>query len=162
MEKENIVLIDLLRSICFCGLIQISLEMEDQQFINRYDITSKLYDDTIENLTADSFSSESYMVNECFIDKSFQTPSRFEELDEMKFQISKKANDINIRSQTSTDFSTSTLSSNTFTISFGDLKPKDDIRPFDDSLGNGKLRNMARTEAQSQDHVLAERKKEKN
>ncbi|CAH1421291.1 unnamed protein product [Lactuca virosa] len=59
---------------------------------------------------------------------------------------------------------TSLPSSNTFTISFGDLKPKNEMLQINDSLGYEavgatKVPIMPRNPIQAQDHVLAERKR---
>ena len=61
---------------------------------------------------------------------------------------------------TTTNLSTS----NTFTISFGDLNPKEEISPINDSLGyesaiSRKGPTIARNTFQAQDHVFAERKR---
>nr|KAJ0217975.1 hypothetical protein LSAT_V11C300123800 [Lactuca sativa] len=54
--------------------------------------------------------------------------------------------------------------SNTFAISFGDVKPKNEMLPVDDSLGYEavgatKIPIISRNPIQAQDHVLAERKR---
>nr|KAJ0210528.1 hypothetical protein LSAT_V11C400161460 [Lactuca sativa] len=54
--------------------------------------------------------------------------------------------------------------SNTFSISFGDVKPKNKMLPVDDSLGYEavgatKIPIISRNLIQAQDHVLAERKR---
>ncbi|KVH92419.1 transcription factor bHLH18-like [Cynara cardunculus var. scolymus] len=139
------------------------LEMEDPGLMNQYNQISKLYD-TIDNFSTDSFSSESNTENACFTDRAFQTPPSFGEQAEMKLPSYQTASNFN-RPPTSKPLNAPTVStSNTFTISFGDLKPKEEITPLNDSAGyesagTGKIPTVARNTFQAQDHVLAERKR---
>ncbi|GKE55908.1 Myc-type, basic helix-loop-helix domain-containing protein [Tanacetum coccineum] len=125
---------------------------------------SKSYDTTV-NLSYSSFTVESYTENGCFIDRCYQNPARFEEQTEMHMLGYQKASNIRTRTQTSKTRGATISSSNTFTISFGDKKPKDNIIPlFDDSIcyedaGTGKVPTAARTPVQVQDHVLVEQKR---
>ncbi|KAI3747819.1 hypothetical protein L6452_10490 [Arctium lappa] len=142
------------------------LEMQDQGFMNQYQM-NKPYHHLMDDFSVDSFSSESYTENPSFIDQSFQTPKNVEEPSNIK-QLSsyKKANSINKRF-TPTEKPKPKLVSDTpnpFTISFGDLKPKDEILTFSDSFGctaagAKKVPTMIRNPIQVQDHVLAERKR---
>ncbi|KAK1422091.1 hypothetical protein QVD17_24972 [Tagetes erecta] len=121
--------------------------MENQGLMNQYDM-SKPYN-MVDNLSV-------YSDKECSEDRSFQTQSRVE-------GHTRKNN--STRFKTPKDLgATSLSSSNTFTISFGEVNHTDlDIPPFDDSCGARKVRSMARTPApvqvQVQDHALAERKR---
>ncbi|PWA45657.1 Myc-type, basic helix-loop-helix (bHLH) domain-containing protein [Artemisia annua] len=140
------------------------LEMDDGGFMNQYATMSKPYD-TTDSLSYGSFTAESYTGNGCFIDRCYQNPSRFEEKTEMILPGYQKASNISTKTQTPKTPGATISSSNTFTISFGDLKPEDKIMPpFDYSIcyedaGTGKVPTVARTPVQVQDHVLAERKR---
>ncbi|KAI3768220.1 hypothetical protein L2E82_18718 [Cichorium intybus] len=135
------------------------MEMEDTGFLT-YDQMSNLYD-TIDNFSVDSFS-ECYPENLTFIDKTLESQQR-----EFKSpNVQDKRSSINKRSSTPEHVinATSLPSSNTFTISFGDLKPKKEILQFQDSLGYEaagaiKIPTIVRNPIQAQDHVLAERKR---
>ncbi|XP_076893579.1 transcription factor NAI1-like [Bidens hawaiensis] len=76
-----------------------------------------------------------------------------------------KASSTNTRCQTPNIVSAASLSnSNSFTISFGEQNPKDDIHPSVGSLGievsgTVTVQQMSRSPVQVQDHVLAERKR---
>ncbi|KAI3669716.1 hypothetical protein L6452_41073 [Arctium lappa] len=138
------------------------LEMEDQGFLN-YDQMSKLYG-PIDDFSADSFSSESYTENMSFPDQSFQTQQPQIKLPSYQ---EKSSSGISKCSPTPDPLISSTTlpSSNAFTISFGDQKPKDETLQFRDSIGYGDAgitkvpTTMARNPLQAQDHVLAERKR---
>ncbi|GJT21424.1 Myc-type, basic helix-loop-helix domain-containing protein [Tanacetum coccineum] len=141
------------------------LEMEDGGFMKQYDNMLKPYD-MVDKPSADSFSSENIQENEASIDRIFQTPSRlFEEATKINLLSYQKASNINRRSSTQNTLAATThSSSNTFTISFRDIKAKEEIPSSDDSLGyesagTGKAPIIARTPHQAQDHVLAERKR---
>ncbi|GJY12045.1 Myc-type, basic helix-loop-helix domain-containing protein [Tanacetum coccineum] len=140
------------------------LEMEDGGFMNQYDNMRKPYD-MVDNLSADSFSSENIQKNASSIDRIFQTPSRFEESTEINLLSYQKVSNISRRFSTPNTLAATThSSSNTFTISFRDIKAKEEIPPSDDSFGyesagTGKAPITARTPHQIQDHVLAERKR---
>ncbi|KVH92420.1 transcription factor bHLH18-like [Cynara cardunculus var. scolymus] len=140
------------------------LEMEDQGFMN-YDQMSKLYG-PIDDISADSFSSGSYTENMSFLDQSFQTQQPQIELPSYQEKSSTGISKCSptpapTPSPTPDPLVPTTLpSSNTFTISFGDLDPKNEILQFRDSLaGTTKVPTMARNPVQAQDHVLAERKR---
>ncbi|KAI3499935.1 hypothetical protein L1887_35749 [Cichorium endivia] len=129
------------------------MEMEDTGFLN-CDM-SKLYD-TIDNFSVDSFSPECYPENLTFIDKTLQS----QQVETKSPNVQEKRSNINKRSPTPEPvIPTSLPSSNTFTISFGDQKPKKKILQFQDSVGATKIPTMARNSIQAQDHVLAERKR---
>ncbi|GJS25744.1 Myc-type, basic helix-loop-helix domain-containing protein [Tanacetum coccineum] len=139
--------------------------MEDGGFMNQYDNMLKPYD-MVDKPSADSFSSENIQENEASIDRIFQTPSRlFEEATKINLLSYQKASNINRRSSTQNTLAATThSSSNAFTISFRDIKAKEEIPSSDDSLGyesagTGKAPIIARTPHQAQDHVLAERKR---
>ncbi|XP_023757922.1 transcription factor bHLH18 isoform X1 [Lactuca sativa] len=124
------------------------METEDIGFMNSDEI-SQLYDTIIDNFSVDSFSSECNTENMTTIDQSFQ----------------KRCSVIPKQSPTPEPLIATTLpSSNTFTISFGDLKPKNEMLQINDSLGyeaSGatKIPIISRNPIQAQDHVLAERKR---
>ncbi|KAL4577548.1 hypothetical protein LXL04_013657 [Taraxacum kok-saghyz] len=141
------------------------LEMQAQGFMNQYQMT-KPYHHMMDDFSVESFSSESYPENPSYIDHSFQTPKSVEEPSDIK-QLSncyKKPNNINMKF-TPTEKPTPKLvsdSPNTFTISFGEKKPKDEILSFSDSLDftdTKKVPTMIRNPIQVQDHVIAERKR---
>ncbi|KAI3722717.1 hypothetical protein L2E82_33761 [Cichorium intybus] len=143
------------------------LEMQEQGFMNQYQL-NKPYDHMMDDFSVDSFSSESYTENPPFIDQSFQTPKGIiKEASNMK-QLSsyKRANSIDMKFTPTEKPKTKLVSDtpNTFTISFGDIKPKEEILSFTDSLGftaadMKKVPTMIRNPIQVQDHVLAERKR---
>ncbi|CAH1434263.1 unnamed protein product [Lactuca virosa] len=143
------------------------LEMQEQGFMNQYQMNKPYHHMMDHDFSVDSFSSESYTENPSFIDQSFQTSKGLEEPSNIKQLTSyKKSNSINMNF-TPTEKSRPKLVSdthNTFTISFGDKKPKDEILSFSDSLGftaadTKKAPTMIRNPIQVQDHVLAERKR---
>ncbi|KAF5780232.1 putative transcription factor bHLH family [Helianthus annuus] len=126
------------------------LEMENRGFMNQDDM-SKPYD------IEDKLNVNHYDIDS-FTDRSFQTPTSFEEQFEMKpASYSYKASSINTMCQTPKAVAaTSVSSSNTFTISFGELIPKE---LGIEVSGTGKVQTMAMAPVQVQDHVLAERKR---
>lgn len=135
--------------------------------MNQYQMNKPYHHMMDHDFSVDSFSSESYTENPSFIDQSFQTSKGLEEPSNIKQLTSyKKSNSINMNF-TPTEKSRPKLLSdtpNTFTISFGDKKPKDEILSFSDSLGftaadTKKVPTMIRNPIQVQDHVLAERKR---
>ncbi|KAI7736457.1 hypothetical protein M8C21_011852 [Ambrosia artemisiifolia] len=143
------------------------LEMQDQGFMNQYQM-NKPYHPLMEDFSVDSFSSDSYTETPSFIDQSFQTHRRVEEPANIKQPFSHKtANSINKQKFPPAEKSKSKIVSdppNTFTISFGDVKPKDEILSFGDSYGfneagTKKGPTPLRNPIQVQDHVLAERKR---
>ncbi|KAJ9562430.1 hypothetical protein OSB04_007590 [Centaurea solstitialis] len=144
------------------------LEMEDQGFMN-YDQMSKLYG-PIDDLSADSFSPESNTENMSFLDQSFHQPQMevLPSYQEKKIIINgtiSKCSSSPADPLIATATATATLipSSNaTFTISFGDLKPKDEeilSLGYEAGVGATKVPPIARNPIQAQDHVLAERKR---
>ncbi|XP_076928739.1 transcription factor bHLH18-like [Bidens hawaiensis] len=123
------------------------LEKEGQLFMTD-DEMKNLYD-TIDNISVDSFSSESYM-----------------RLVENKIpHYQEKKTDINKGSETREPLiATTRPSSNTFSISFANISPKTEILQFSDPLGyeaacTTKVTANPRNNIQAQDHVLAERKR---
>ncbi|KAI3500262.1 hypothetical protein L1887_36081 [Cichorium endivia] len=122
------------------------IEMENtDQICNLYD--------TIDKFSVDSFSFEHYTKNLRFIDQSSQS------------QVQEMRSNVNRCSPTLEPLlATSLPSPNTFTISFGDLKPKEENLHLQDSFGYEaadatKVATIARNPVQAQDHVLAERKR---
>ena len=141
--------------------------MQEQGFMNQYQM-NKPYHPLMDDFSVDSFSSESYTENPSFIDQSFQTCKGVEEQADIKQPSSyKRANSINKKFTPINQKPKPKLVSdppNTFTISFGDIKPKDEILSFVDSYGftgagSKKVPSMIRNPIQVQDHVLAERKR---
>ncbi|XP_076919469.1 transcription factor bHLH18-like [Bidens hawaiensis] len=122
--------------------------MQDQGFMNHYQM-NKPYIHPIMNqeFSIDSFSSDIYTEAPSFIDQSFHT------------RINKKISQ--------TEKPKPKLVSNTpstFTISYGDVKPKDEFLSSCDWYGStesglNNFRTMVRNPIQVQDHVLAERKR---
>ncbi|XP_076958039.1 transcription factor bHLH18-like isoform X2 [Bidens hawaiensis] len=108
-----------------------------------------------------------WFMNLSDTDRSFQTPSSFEQETEMKMPgYNHKASSTNTRPcQTPNIVSAASLSnSNSFTISFGEQNTRDDIHPSVDSLGievsgTVNIQQMSRSPLHVQDHVLAERKR---
>ncbi|KAF5780226.1 putative transcription factor bHLH family [Helianthus annuus] len=133
------------------------LETEGQMFMID-DEMKNLYD-TIDNISVDSFSSESYTENMRLLDQSIQTQHK-----ETKHQ-DKSSSNTNKSFQTPEPLvATTRPSSNAFTISFANINPKNEILKFPDSVGyeaanTTKVIATARNNTQAQDHVLAERKR---
>ncbi|CAH1439269.1 unnamed protein product [Lactuca virosa] len=124
--------------------------------IENTDQICNLYE-TINHFSVDSFSSELYTEN----NQSSQSQHC-----EIKLpKVEEMHSNINRHSLTFEPLlATSLPSSNTFTISFGDLKPKEEIVHLHDSFGYQaadptKFTTISRNPVQTQDHVLAERKK---
>ncbi|KAI3768215.1 hypothetical protein L2E82_18711 [Cichorium intybus] len=139
----------------------LKMEIEDTGFMNQYDKKSKPY-----IFSADSFSSESNTETKRFVHESFRTPTSFIEQDEIKLPSFQNANNINRISPTTKRVASTTHSSSN-TISFGDLKPKDDVLPSDDLLGygaagTGNAPTKSRSPDQSHSNLLAERKRREN
>lgn len=105
----------------------------------------------------DSFSPESYAENMTFIDQSFQA----QQIEIKLPNYQEKGSSIDKCSPAPDPVVATTLpSSTTFTISFGDLKPKSEILQIPDPLAGAiKVPTMLRNPLQAQDHVLAERKR---
>lgn len=131
--------------------------MEDPGFMS-YD-QMNILSDAVNNFSVDSFYSEIYAETTTCIDKTFQTQQP-----EIRQE---KSSSISKSSATLDPLVTNSLtSSNTFTISFGDLKPKEDTLQFHDSLGyefedarTTKMSISLRNPIQAQDHVFAERRR---
>ncbi|KAI3687092.1 hypothetical protein L1987_80783 [Smallanthus sonchifolius] len=106
------------------------------------------------DFSVDSFSSESNTKNPSFVDQAFEFPTNIKEV----------ANKYNIMNE-NPNLKPKALPEipNTFTISFGDLKPKDEIHPYTDSFDyttdNKRGPVMIRNSIQLRDHMLAERKR---
>ncbi|KAK1422090.1 hypothetical protein QVD17_24970 [Tagetes erecta] len=127
------------------------LENEGQEFLT-CDEMKDLYD-TVDNISVDSYSSESYTENMKLIDQSFSTDQQ-PEIKPPCFQEK--------RSQTSEPLISTLLpSSNTFTISFGNInsKNKNDILGLEAANNAAKVPTTGRNLVQVQDHVMAERKR---
>ncbi|XP_023757916.2 transcription factor bHLH25 [Lactuca sativa] len=129
-------------------LSEIAIENTDQ-ICNLYE--------TINNFSVDSFSSEHYTEN------NQSSHSQHCEIKPPKVQ--EMHSNINRHSLTFEPLlATSLPSSNTFTISFEKLKPKEEIVHLHDSFGYEasdatKVTTISKNPVQIQDHVLAERKK---
>lgn len=139
-------------------------EMQDQGFMNRYQM-NKPYHTVTDFSTADTFSSFGVTKNPSFVD---QIPACIKEIANIKMLPSsyKAANNIiSNRADENLKSKPKPLPDipNTFTISFGDIKPKDEIIPFIDSFSymtsGTKKGSMIRNRIQLQDHMLAERKR---
>ncbi|XP_071739087.1 transcription factor bHLH18-like [Rutidosis leptorrhynchoides] len=143
------------------------LEMQDQGFMNQYHQMNRPYhhQHLMEDFSVDSFSSESYTENPSFIDQSYQTHTREDEQVDINQPFHyKKENPSNKELTPEKTKLVPETTPNTFTISFGDIKPKDEILSFGDSYGcnesGGKrVPTVIRSPNQVQDHVLAERKR---
>ncbi|MFS7983290.1 putative transcription factor bHLH family [Helianthus anomalus] len=139
---------------CFESIFQ--EETEGQMFM--IDNEMKNLYDTIDNISVDSFSSESYTENMRLLDQSIQTQHK-----ETKHQD--KSSNTNKSFQTPEPLlATTRPSSNAFTISFANINPKNEILKSPDSIGyeapyTTKVPATARNNTQAQDHVLAERKR---
>ncbi|XP_076952563.1 transcription factor NAI1-like [Bidens hawaiensis] len=127
---------------------QQELEMQDQGFMNHYQMSNPYIHPIMDQeLSVDSFSSDIYTEAPPFIDQSFHT------------RITKKISQ--------TENPKPKLVSNTpstFTISYGDVKPKDEFLSICDWYGSteygmNNVRTTVKNPIQVQDHVLAERKR---
>ncbi|XP_076920513.1 transcription factor bHLH18-like [Bidens hawaiensis] len=139
--------------------LQEQLEMQDQGYMNQYQMNKPYYYNPMEEFSVDSFSSDSYTETPSFADQSFQNhksclpePFNFKKADGIKKKTDKS------KQKLVSD------SPNSFTISFGDITPKDELLSFGDTYGfapTGKKKAPAtiRSPVQVQDHVLAERKR---
>ncbi|KAK1440655.1 hypothetical protein QVD17_06484 [Tagetes erecta] len=137
------------------------LDMQGQGLMNQYQM-NKPYYYQMEDFSVDSFSSDhSYTEAPSFIDQSFQTHKFLEESVHIKQQYNyKKCDSINM----SCPQKLPPDPPSTFTISFGDIEPKDELVSFNDShdfSAHGMKKDTAavRNPIQVQDHVLAERKR---
>ncbi|XP_076912289.1 transcription factor bHLH18-like [Bidens hawaiensis] len=138
--------------------LQEQLEMQDQGYMNQYHMNKHYYYNPMEEFSVDSFSSDSYTETPSSADQSFQNHKCLQE----PFNF-KKADGIKKKTDKSKQKLVSD-SPNSFTISFGDITPKDELLSFGDTYGfaqNGKKKAPAtiRSPVQVQDHVLAERKR---
>lgn len=141
--------------------------MQDQSFMNHEYQMMKPYHLVPGFGTIDSFSSGSNTNNPSFVDHEFQIPKSINETSFIKRQPSYKMTNNTVKKLTTDEHlkpKPMPLSSNpnTFTISFGDLKPKDEVITLCDSFGNTpgmKKGTVIRNRIQLQDHMLAERKR---
>ncbi|KAI3704601.1 hypothetical protein L1987_74826 [Smallanthus sonchifolius] len=146
--------------------LQDQQEMQDQWFMNQYQM-NKPYDHQMEDFSVNSFSSDSYTETPPFIDQSFQTHKYcLQETSNIKQQFNFTKADHSIINKKFTPIETpkpKLVSPNSFTISFGDVNPKDELLSFTDSYGFTaglkKVPTSMRSPIQVQDHVLAERKR---
>ncbi|KAI3808497.1 hypothetical protein L1987_24448 [Smallanthus sonchifolius] len=132
---------------------------------------NKPYDHQMEDFSVDSFSSDSYTETPSFIDQSFQTHKYcLQEPANIKqpFNFKKADHSLTNKKFPPTETPKPKLVSdhapNSFTISFGDVKPKDELLSFTDSYGftaagMKRVPTSVRSPIQVQDHVLAERKR---
>ncbi|KAM0068067.1 putative transcription factor bHLH family [Helianthus debilis subsp. tardiflorus] len=137
------------------------LVMQDQGFMNQYQM-NKPYHHLMEDFSVDSFSSDSYTETPSFIDQSFHTHKYLEEPAHVKQPFNyKKSDSISKKLHTTAKHKSKLVSDtpNTFTISFGDVEPKDEFLSFCDSHGMKNVPTATRNPIQVQDHVLAERKR---
>ncbi|XP_076952560.1 transcription factor bHLH18-like [Bidens hawaiensis] len=139
--------------------LQDQLEMQDQGYMNQYQMNKPYnYYNPMEEFSVNSFSSDSYTETPSFADQSFQNHKCHQE----PFNF-KKEGGISKKTEKSKQKLVSD-SPNSFTISFGDITPKDEFLSFGDTYGftpTGKKKAPAtvRSPIQVQDHVLAERKR---
>ncbi|KAD5317912.1 hypothetical protein E3N88_17858 [Mikania micrantha] len=122
-------------------------DVQDHGFMNQYQMMKPCYH-MLEDISVDSFSSETNSKNSSFADQGFKmTNNTINKLTPPNENLNLKPTDV----------------PNTFTISFGDLKPKDEIHPYMDSYDytTGAKRGpiMIRNSVQLHDHMLAERKR---
>ncbi|KAL8240589.1 hypothetical protein R6Q59_013944 [Mikania micrantha] len=147
-------------------------ETQDQGFMNQYQMNEAYYYQMEDFSVVDSFSSKNYTAEApSFSDhQSFQTHKCLEESPniEQPFNFSKAdgmisrkllANDQKMRPKMVSD------AANTFTISYGDIKPEDELFSFSKTYGfaaaGGRkvVATVGRNPVQVEDHVLAERKR---
>lgn len=136
--------------------------MEDPGYMS-CDQMNILYDD-IDSFSFDSFESQIYTEKTTNINQTSQT--RQSEVNNPSYQ-EKSSSTVNKISTTPEPLIPTNLpSSKTFTISFGDLKPKDEPFQFHDrdllgyeAANTTKVSITLRNPIQAQDHVLAERKR---
>ncbi|KAK1440653.1 hypothetical protein QVD17_06482 [Tagetes erecta] len=121
---------------------------------------NKPYYYQMEDFSVDSFSSDhSYTEAPSFIDQSFQTHKFMEE---PAVHIKQPYYNNTYKKSDNKKFPPKPHAPNSFTISFGDVKPKDELLSFSDSHGftcKKKVPTTVRNPVQVQDHVLAERKR---
>ncbi|XP_076940210.1 transcription factor bHLH18-like [Bidens hawaiensis] len=139
-------------------------EVQDHDFMNQFQMMKPYH--MVGDLSVDSFLSESNTKTPSFVNQAFEIPTNIKE----KLSTNKITNNIlnkltpasenpnpNPKPKPVPDIP------NTFTISFGDLKPKDEILAYSDSLDytSGTKRGpiMMRNSIQLRDHMLAERKR---
>ncbi|KAI3808492.1 hypothetical protein L1987_24443 [Smallanthus sonchifolius] len=131
---------------------------------------NKPYYYQMEDFSVDSFSSDSYTETPSFIDQSFQTHKYcLQEPANIKqpFNFKKADHSLTNKKFLPTEKTKPKLVSdtpNSFIISFGDVKPKDELLSFSDSSGfttsgKKKAQTSVRNPNQVQDHVLAERRR---
>ncbi|KAK1440650.1 hypothetical protein QVD17_06479 [Tagetes erecta] len=122
---------------------------------------NKPYYYQMEDFSVDSFSSDhSYTEAPSFIDQSYQT-HKF--LEEPAVHIKQPYYNNTYKKSDNKKFPPKPHAPNSFTISFGDVKPKDELLSFSDAhgftTGKKKVPTTVRNPVQVQDHVLAERKR---
>ncbi|XP_071692306.1 transcription factor bHLH25-like [Rutidosis leptorrhynchoides] len=146
------------------------LEMQDHQgLMSQYQMI-KPYNEVGDNHFG-SFTSDVETKNTSLLNQTFQIPSNVREMPNIKRIPSFKTTNNVIKKLAQADENQNTKPKptsisdipNTFTISFGDLKPKDEVIALGDSFGyeNGTKKGptMIRNRIQLQDHMLAERKR---
>ncbi|GJX22571.1 transcription factor bHLH18-like protein, partial [Tanacetum coccineum] len=142
-------------------------DMQDQSFMNHEYQMIKPYHLVPGFGTIDSFSTGSNINNPSFVDHEFQIPKSINDTSHVKRQPIYKMTNDTVKKLTTDEHlkpKPMPISSNpsTFTISFGDLKPKDEVITLCDSFGNTpgmKKGTVIRNRIQLQDHMLAERKR---
>ncbi|MFS7996943.1 putative transcription factor bHLH family [Helianthus anomalus] len=142
-------------------------EVQDHDFMNQFQMMKPYH--MVGNFSVDSFSSESNTKNPSFIDQALEIPTSIKELSNTKKLSTNKMTNNIINKHTPANENPNPKPKpvldipNTFTISFGDLKPKDEILPYSDSFdyATGTKRGpiMIRNSIQLRDHMLAERKR---
>ncbi|XP_071704073.1 transcription factor bHLH18-like [Rutidosis leptorrhynchoides] len=150
------------------------LEMQDHQgLMNQYQMIKPYHVvGDFNSTTLDSFTSDIDNKTPSLLDQTFQIPSRVKEMPSIRRIPSFKTTNNVMKKLTQADENQNIKPNptppqdipNTFTISFGDLKPKDeDITLISDSFdyanGTKKGPTMIRNRIQLQDHMLAERKR---
>ncbi|KAI3722714.1 hypothetical protein L2E82_33756 [Cichorium intybus] len=143
------------------------IEMQDQGFVNQYQMIRPYH--LAATYSVGSFSSESNSENPCFVDQALQTPSSIKETINIKRLRSHRTSNDSNEEHTRQDEKPWPKPRpppnipNTFTISFGDPNPKDEVILFNDSLGcttgTKKGPTVIRNRIQLQEHMLAERKR---
>ena len=135
--------------------------MEDPGYMSCDQMNIVLYND-IDNFSLDSFCSQIYTEKTTNINQTSQTHQS--EVNNPSYQEESSSTINKISTTPEPLIPTNLPSSKTFTISFGDLKPKDEPFQFHDLLGydaahTTKVSVALRNPIQAQVHVLAERKR---
>ncbi|KAI3821660.1 hypothetical protein L1987_09229 [Smallanthus sonchifolius] len=130
-------------------------EVQDPGFMNQYQMMKPYH--MAADFSVDSFSSESNTKNPSFVDQAFEFPTNIKKLSTYKMTNNIMNENPNLKPIALPEIP------HTFTISFGDLKPKDEILPYTDSFDytthNKRGPVMIRNSVQLRDHMLAERKR---